>query len=317
MKNDRKLVIYLICVGIATVFWFLNALNKEYSVELSFPVRYTNLPNNKVLANTPPDHFTLKVNSYGFTILRHKLSMAFSPLVFNVNDFTDERMEDSEESRFTYNSRTFIPQISNQVSNELVITEIQPDTISFYFDQVVSRNVKVLPDITYDLKKQHHLNGEITTTPDSVLVSGPESILDTLQYVKTKSQHYKELDQETQRNVQLEEFDKLEIETKRVVLNIPIEEFTEKQLYVPISVVGLPDSLSVTLFPNQARVNFLVALSQFSEILPEDFVLNVSYLDIEQKKELLDLNLQLQPPHILSVSMYPEHVEYLIEKKDD
>lgn len=317
MKNDRKLVIYLICVGIATIFWFLNALNKEYSVDLTFPVKYTNFPDNKILANTPPDHLTLKVNSYGFTILRHKLSMAFSPLVFNVDEFTNNQMENSDNERFTYNTRLFIAQFSDQVSNELRITEIQPDTISFQFDRIVTKKIKVEPNITYELKKQYYLNNTIKTTPDSVEVSGPESVLDTLKSIKTKFQHYRELDQSTQRNVQLEEYDNLTISPKRVVLNIPVEEFTEKQLYVPITVSNLPDSIHVTLFPNQARISFLAGLSQFSEIVPGDFELNVSYTDIQEKKELLQLQLKKQPPHILSVSVQPESVEYLIEKKDD
>ena len=317
MKNDRKLVIYLICVGFATVFWFLNALNKEYSVELTFPVKYTNLPENKILSNTPPDHFTLKVNSFGFTILRHKFSMAFSPLVFNVNSFTNKRMETSDNDSFSFISRQFITRLSEQVSNELEITEILPDTLFFQFDRIVSRKIKVQPNVSYELKKQHYLNNDITTKPDSVLVSGPESILDTLAYINTKSQHYTELDQNTMRNVSLEEYENLNYTPKRVVLNIPVEEFTQKQLFIPIAITDLPDTVNVTLFPNKAKINFMTALSQFSEILPEDFSLNVSYEEIQNKEELLELKLYAQPAHILSVSVTPEKVEYLIEKKDD
>jgi hypothetical protein len=314
-KDNRRLMVFLVCLAIATVFWFLNALNKEYTVDLTFPVKYTNLPKNKILASSPPDHFTLKVNSWGFTILRHKLSMAFAPLVFNVNEFTAGQMENSPNSNFRIGTRKLINRFSNQVSNELKIVEIQPDSVYFTFDRVVRKKVKVKPEITYELKKQYYLSDEITTTPDSVVISGAESILDTIQFVRTRAQHYKELDKSIQRNVQLESSKNYKVEPARVILKIPLEEFTEKQVTVPITVTDVPENVNVKLFPDKAKINFMVGLSHFSDITENDFNLTVPYSGIEAKKEILKIRLNAEPQHILSVTVTPEDVEYLIEMK--
>lgn len=304
----------MVCLAISTVFWFLNALSKEYSVDLAFPVRYTNMPTNKVLANTPPKQFVLKVNSYGFTILRHKLSMAFSPIIFNVNEFTGGRIENSNNTKFSIASRQFINRLSGQVSNELQITEIQPDTLYFEFDRLVKRKVKVQPDLSYTLKKQIYLSNFITSEPDSVLVAGPESILDTLKFVKTRFQSFSELDRTVQQEINMAENDKLEFQPNRVKVTIPLEEFTQKQLMVPIRVSDVPPGMTVKLFPERVKMSFLVGLSHFNEITEEQFVLTVPYTDIENKKQMLDVTVLSQPQHILSVSVSPEQVEYLIEK---
>lgn len=314
MKNDRRLIIYLICVAISTIFWFLNALNKEYSVELYFPVKYTNLPKNKLLSNTPPDRFSLKVNSYGFTILRHKLSLAFSPLVFDVNEFTGQRMETSDHAEYAIPSKQFINRISEQVSNELQITEIHPDTLYFRFDRIVAKKIAIQPNLSYELKKQHLLSSIITTQPDSVMVWGPETVLDTLRFIQTKHQHFKSLDHTIQQQVALTPYKNMVYEPNRVALNIPVEEYTEKQLVVPVSVRNLPDSVQVNLFPDKVKVNFLISLNRFSEIKPTDFLISVSFQDILNKAELLDLKLESQPPYSFSVSFSPEKVEYLIEQ---
>lgn len=310
-------MVFLVCLAIATVFWFLNALNKQYTVDLSFPVKYTNLPKNKILANSPPDHFTLKVNSGGFTILRHKLSMAFSPLIFNVNEFTNQRIEQSQGANFRYATRQYIRRFSTQVSNELQILEIQPDSVYFDFDRVVERKVKVQPDVTYSLKKQYFLNGEITTDPDSVTVSGPESVLDTLQYIATKKQHYKELDKSTQRNVLLTDYENLKISPKRIILKIPLEEYTQKQVLVPIVVKDVPENVSVKLFPDKAKINFMVSLSRFAEVTAKDFVLSVSYNDIVNKPDMLKVEIDQKPRYVISVSFSPDQIEYLIENKSN
>ncbi|MDD4191144.1 MAG: hypothetical protein PHI28_07435 [Mangrovibacterium sp.] len=314
MKNNRKLIIYLICVGIATIFWFLNALNKQYAVELTFPVKYTNWPANKILINNPPDRFVLKVNSFGFTILRYKLSMAFSPLVFNVNNFTERRLTLSDQSKYAIPTRPLIYRLSEQVSNELNITDIHPDTLVFLFDKVTARNVPVKPDVSFELKQQHFLNDVITTIPDSVRVTGPGSVLDTLRFVTTTQQHFKNVDRTIRQNLPLQPVKNLTLGTNRVLLEIPVEEFTEKQLIAPVTITNLPPGLRVNLFPGQVNVSFMIALSRFKEVKPGDFKVSASYEDIKNRVELLRLKIEAQPPFVHSVVLYPEHVEYLIEK---
>lgn len=314
LKNDRKPIIFLICVGIATIFWFLNALEKEYTVELSFPVKYTNLPKNKILSNDPPNHFTLDVRSYGFTLLRYKLSVAFSPIIFNVNEFTGKTMEETNKSMYAIPSRQYRSRIAAQLSNELNITGIHPDTVHFYFDRIVARKFKVTPDISYELKKQHYLFDDIKIKPDSITVKGPESILDTLKTVRTVAQHYKALDQSTQRNVSLKEIKKLEFSPNRVIINIPVEEYTEKQIEVPITIDNLPDSIHVNLFPASVRISFMTGLSHFSEITKDDFRASVLYNDLKNKMDYLPVYLEKVPPHLKSVNFLPKKIEYLIEQ---
>lgn len=224
-------------------------------------------------------------------------------------------MENSPNSSFRIGTRQFINRLSSQVSNELKITEIQPDSLYFKFDRLIHKKVKVKPNITYELKKQYYISSEITTEPDSVEISGAESILDTIQFVATKAQHYKDLDKDIQRNVQLESSKNYSVSPSRVILKIPLEEFTEKQVVVPILVTDVPENVNVKLFPDKAKVSFLVGLSHFSDITANDFNLSVPYADIANKKEILKVKLNTEPPNILSVTVNPEDVEYLIEMK--
>ncbi len=314
MKNNRKLATYLVCVSIATFLWFLNALNKQYSVNLTFPVKYTNWPANKILVNHPPDHFVLSVNSFGFTLLRYKLSLAFSPLIFNVNELTEGKMESSAKSEYAIPTRPFISRLSEQVSNELNITEIHPDTLVFLFDKVISKPVKVRPNVSFELKQQHFLNDVVTTIPDSILVSGPKSILDTLSFINTTYQHYKNVDHTIRQNIPLEKYRNLAFKTDRVLLEIPVEEYTEKQLAVPVTIKDLPQGVQVNLFPDKVNVSFMIALSRFRDVDAGDFRISADYGEIKKKEELLHLKIDTQPPFIHSLSLSPEQIEYLIEK---
>ncbi|MFV0266118.1 MAG: hypothetical protein ACK5HT_03175, partial [Draconibacterium sp.] len=206
--------------------------------------------------------------------------MAFTPIVVNANTFQRLKHNTDSISYFRFATHVLQDNISAQVSNELSIVDILPDSVQFNFDQLVKRKMKVAPAVSYTLVKQHFLSGDITFVPDSVDVLGPRSILDTLDFIKTEEQHYKNLDQPVQRNVAISNPANLSTTPKRVVMNIPVEEFTEKKIEVPITVANLPDSLDVKLFPNQAILSFLVGLSKFADISADNFDVVVDYNEI-------------------------------------
>ena len=84
LKNDKQIVVFLVCLLIATALWFLNALSKDYSTTISYPVKFVNPPSNQFVSNKLPQKFELQVEAHGFTLLRHKLSLSFSPIVINL-----------------------------------------------------------------------------------------------------------------------------------------------------------------------------------------------------------------------------------------
>ena len=312
-RNDKRVAIYLICVIIATGFWFLNALSKTYTVDMVVPVTYTNLPDNKTLSNQLPDKFDLKIKAHGFTILRHKLIFLFIPLQFNVNEMTNNRMLDRKRSSFTFQTRQFLSELSYQLSNELEILNMNPDTLYFKFDQMGQKKVRVKPVVKVNLKKQYQIAGEIKSIPDSVLVNGPQSVLDTLHFIATELQKFNSVDKSLQTGANLQKLDKSFIETEAVTINIPAEEYTEAQLMVPVTISNQPNGIKIKLFPAKVKVTFLVGLSRFKEIQPEDFTLTVSFADISSGKPRLKIVSESTPDFLYDLKILPEEIEYLIE----
>lgn len=312
-RNDKRVAAYLVCVVVATGFWFLNALSKTYTVDLVVPVHFVNFPNNKTLASKPPEQIELKIKGHGFTILRHELSFFFMPMEFNVNEMTDNRMLVSRKSTFAFPSRQFLSELSYQFSNELEILSMNPDTLFFKFDQMGQKRVKVRTQVIVNLKKQFAVSGDIKTKPDSVIVNGPQSVLDTLKYVSTESLTYNAVDESIQEIAKLSPVKELFFEPQTVILTIPVEEYTEAQLSVPVIVINQPSGVKVKLFPARVKVSFQVGLSRFSEIHPEDFKLTVSYSDIQKRKQRLKITAESTPVYLYELKITPEELEYLIE----
>ena len=312
-RNDKRVAAYLVCVIIATGFWFLNALSKTYTVDIVAPVHYVNFPNNKTLANNLPEQFDLTIEAHGFTILRHKLSFLVMPLEFNVNDLTNNRMTESKKSNFAFPARQFLSELSYQLSNEVKILSMNPDTLFFKFSKMGQKRVKVKPVVQVKLKKQYQISGNIETIPDSVTVNGPQSALDTLHFAYTNVLRFNAVNQTIQSNAMVSPLKELFFEPHTVKLDIPVEEYTEAEQSVPIVLINQPVNANVKLFPSKVKISFQVGLSRFSEIHPEDFKLTVSYKDIIDGKQRLKIKAESIPAFLYELKITPEEIEYLIE----
>lgn len=314
-KNDRRVVNFLVCVLIASGFWFLNALNKTYTVKMMVPVTYTQLPNNKILANQLPGKFELTIRAHGFHILKHKISFLFSPLEFNVREMTNNRMTISRRSNFSYPSRQFLTELSNHLSNEneMEILNMNPDTLNFKYDKMGQKWVKVKPMVTVDLEKQYQISGEITTSPDSVLANGPQSVLDTLVLITTNLERFSSVAQPVKAQVTLPMINEVFLDTSSVMVNIPVEEYTEAQLSVPVILKDKSEDVTVKLFPEKVKVSFLVGLSRFPDLSPEDFRLTVSFKDISEGRQKLKVTAESTPAYLYDLKIIPEEIEYLIQ----
>lgn len=313
LLNDKQLFVIIICLAISTGFWFLNALGKYYTVEVKVPVKYVNLPNNKTLANVLPNEFSLKIRAHGFTILRKKASYFFSPFEFNVNEITKNRMTESKRSNFEFPTRNFYNEISNQMSYDFEILGMTPDTLFFSYGEMGSKKVKVIPNVKIDLKKQYEISGEIKSTPDSVIISGPQTMLDTIEQIGTEIKKFNITDKSIQEEFTVKKIQNLFFDPPTIQVNIPVEEFTEANLSVPITINNIPENLNIKLFPAKVKVTFLVSLSRFSVIKPEDFKLSVNYTDITSGIQRLKINIESKPAFIYALKISPEELEYLIE----
>lgn len=313
LRIDRNIITYLICVVIATILWFLNALNKDYTAVISYPVKYVNLPQGKHLTAELPTTLSLEVRAKGFALLGHSISTSFLPITFNVNTYSNHLLEKEDVFEYTVNTNEIKDKISNQLNTEIKLLDISPTTIEFKFAQSITKMVAIRPVVNYTLKRQYILN-KITATPDSIPVSGPANIMDTLQYVPTLPIVLKELGKSVTREADLADVSGCTFDDTPVKLDLEVEQFTEARKTVRLEAVNVPDSLYLRLFPDNINLTYDVGLSNYDKISNSDFRF---YVDYKQTvlSSLLDIKVGKVPPYIKNLVYTPQKVEYILEKK--
>src|SRR6056297_1985702 len=185
LEWKRKMMVFSFFLAISVIIWLLNALSKNYTTEINYPISYSNFPENKILVSDVPDHLELKVNAHGYAILSYKLTNRPIPLSFPLNSFTMNTLS-GDTSRLYMLTRYARERVARQLPSELQLLEISPDSLIFQFATEVSRRISVRPVIDFEPGRTFTLKDGVEITPDSVLVTGPDIYVDTMQVVPSK-----------------------------------------------------------------------------------------------------------------------------------
>ena len=94
-----------------------------------------------------------------------------------------------------------------------------------------------------------------------------------------------------------------------------VEEFTEKQLSIPIKVINNTQYYNVKLIPDRVNVTFMVSLSDYQKIKEDDFDAVVD-LDIWKNygTNMLPVKIVKKKPFSRIRSITPLQVNFMIKK---
>ena len=314
LQFRKRILLFSVFLLISVFIWFLNALGRNYTDQIEYPLAYTDMPADRVFVGEPPEFLNLRINAHGYALLRYRVLKNPVPISFKVSAFTLNRPE-QDNSRAYILTRYLKDQVSSQLPSELQLLEIKPDTLHFQFARRVTRMLPVKPDFVFQLDKQFTTREGIQLEPDSVIVTGPDAILDTLKYISTEKIDLGLLTRNYEDRVRLSKMEGLEYTISRVNCNIEIEKYTEVQLTIPIEVLKLPDSLSMQTFPARIRLNCNVGLSNYDRVNNNLFRAVVDYSSLEEQQKELGVSIQNIPVFLLSYDYYPKTVEFLISRK--
>ncbi len=160
-----------LCFLAATVFWFFNALNKNYATNIRFPLQFE-FDQKKFASSKPlPHEVYVNVSGKGWDLLRKNLGLKLPTLMIP--------LERPVETRRLVGS-TLPPLLASQLGN-LKVNHIVTDTLYLFIEPRDSVMIKVvinMTDITF--KKNYGRTSPIVVLPDSIQLQGPRSLLEKL-----------------------------------------------------------------------------------------------------------------------------------------
>ena len=311
----HKLITFLFFVLVATCFWFVRSLGQQYETNVTYPVRYTDFPENKVLIGDVPQKLVLRVRASGFSILKCRLNLNIIPLRFNVNSYAMNNSGNDSYVVITGNIRDMLSEELDQVK----ILSISPDTLFFRLTDIVTKKVPVMPALKMHdrfYQKQFTQNGDIRISPDSITISGPDNVVNAIHFIYTEPIFYTNLTDTVTTDCDLVPVKSLAYSVQKVKVTIPVDRFTEVENNLPVQSINVPDSLSMIAIPGQVKVTYHICLSNYPQMLQKPLLPRINYKDITLTNSgRLTLFLADTPSVISNVRINPREIEFLITRK--
>lgn len=299
LKADRAIL--LICLGIALALWIPTKMAQVYKAEKKVFLDFR-LPQNHTFSRLPPKDMVVVVEGTGWNLLYDFIIAAHVRLTYDLRYSRTFRLSRGQ-------LRTDI--LNRLFSDKLKIVELNYDDLQFNLEPVLTKKVPVFFSGALHFEKDYNLKAPLHLTPDSVTVSGPDSQIRPLLALSTDSMDFQNLSQSFTRTLSFALKPEWSAQPDRVTLDVQVEKFTEKSLFVPVT---LPEhSDSIKYFPTQVRVVFQVGLSRYSEVRSSDFSIEAEFdTSGAPTPGSLPLLLSHPPAFIRNVRVFPETVDYLI-----
>jgi len=313
---NTEVITFSFFLVLSFIFWYLNSLEKDIEYEMKYPVRYVNLPEDRVLADDLPAKLDLYLKGPGYSILKIKLAGNKTPVDLDMSSISYRRVPGSRTLSYYVVTSGLIPKLKNQLRAQCDITSIRPDTLFFSFDRIVSKEVAIVPDVEVVTERQYLVKGKLPAEPDSVIVTGPRRMVDTLKTIRTKFRRFRGVSETITKSVPVDVPDDFSVPVRKVMVTIPVEQFTEAEFQTRVRILNSPDTINVRIFPDNVTVKCMVAVSDYKKIkeVPFEVVLDLAEADLASN-EKIPLSFRNIPPFISSLRVSPERVDFLIEKK--
>ena len=144
---NRDVVVFAFFLFLSFVFWYLNSLGKEIEAGIRYPVKYINLPKERVIFEEPQVKLNLYLKGPGYSILKLKVSGNRTPVTIDISKVNYMRVPGSKDLNYFIVTSGLTKSLTVQLRSGCEITSIKPDTLFFTLDKVVTKSVPVTPDI--------------------------------------------------------------------------------------------------------------------------------------------------------------------------
>jgi YbbR domain-containing protein len=308
-KIERKRFLAVIsCLLLAIAAWLVMALNNKYVYTAKTVLVYKNFPQHKAFHPLQSDTVDLQVEGTGWQLLFARLRVNPPSITIGL-----EKLNNKDYILFSEQ----LSGVNNQLETSQKIISVRPDTLYFDFSKRKVKRVPVKLVSKFNFSKQYGIADDIEITPNYVTVSGPQQDIDKIKEWKTDT-----LKLDNMQNTIVTKVGMMQNKLKNVIIypaiaevKIPVDEFTEKTLELPLKVINNPEYYDVSLYPKKVKVTFLVALSSYQEV-NEGFM--EASVDLNEWKDLhhqqLSVKLTRFPVYCKFVRVSPEKIDFIIEK---
>ncbi|MBC7417793.1 MAG: YbbR-like domain-containing protein [Pedobacter sp.] len=306
--EKRRVVGMFACLCFAIAAWLFMALNNKYVYTAKTVLNYKNFPLKRAFHPLQSDTVDLQVEGSGWQLLFSRLRIKPQSIPVDLGPL-------NKKDFIVFSNQ--INGINKQFASSQKIIFVRPDTLYFDFTKrsVKKVPIKLVKKISY--ASQFGLSDDILLTPRYVTVTGPVEDLKKISVWDTDTLSLNKLSNNASVRIGMQQthLKNINIYPSRVEVKIPVDEFTEKTVEVPLKIINNKGFNSIMLYPKKVKVTFLVALGNYSQV-DENFI--QAAVDVNEWKNdhhnQFTVKITNFPDYCKLINVSPGKVDFIVEK---
>lgn len=308
-KTDNWKVIVL-CLIVATTFWFFNALNKSnYTTRIDYPFQITFDDSLYVPIKPLPTEIPIEVTGGGWDLLRKSFGFEMNPVVVPISNPVETR----------YILGTSLNSDLAERLGETRLNVVLKDTIMLNIERISERKLKLVVDtLRLSVAENFKVNNTISIEPDSILVTGPLSYVNALPDELMLDISQKNISENLVTEVSVGSLGSnlYTLSPSVVTVSIDLVEYGIFDQEVKLTLLNFPDNPSV--FPRRTfvKLKYKAPKDSFPTALIFPWKVGLDYNRLNKEDSSLRPYLIAYPGFAREIEIDPIEIEVIFERNE-
>jgi len=298
----KKLYIFIASVIFAVILWGSISLSDIYYTNVDVKLTLTNFPQNYTTGSILPEKIRLRVKGQGWRLV----SINVGPETeFRVSVGGDSGRQDINLYKHLESNRWLL--------SEVEIMNIYPDSINFFVERIISKKLPVVSGLNLGFKPGYGLASDIVLRPDTIVVTGPLSLLKNMNEIKTEDKSLTLLDSRTETEVSLPVFNGFNFSINLIAVVLDVQKIVDKQFEdITVEVIDIPSRKEVVLLPNKIGFNVRGGIEILGKLKQDQFRAYIRYQSLVQDTTGSVTPVLEMPKNVILQYLKPDKLRYVI-----
>ena len=290
--KTRKFNVFVFFVLLALIYSMISKLTSNYTKTIVFVVKPVDVPSDQVVLDQSIDSIRLELEGYGYNLAKYYIDQ---PIIeISLNDLNKVK------SKYQWTKQRNFSDLQSKFNKSVRLVSSSVDQIEFIIEQYESKKVPVELKLELDYKSGFDSFNEYKLSKDSIMITGPNSLIDTINMIQTHKLVLNQIDSEINTKIRIKPSENKNITHSDTELDfqLKVEKFTEESIKVPITIVNIDDNMKINYYPKVVSVLYRVSIREYKSVNPMDFRVECDLNTINRDNSVLISSITKKPNNV-------------------
>jgi len=304
--KTRKFNVFVFFVLLALIYSMTSKLTSNYTKTIVFVVKPVDVPSDQVVLDQSIDSIGLELEAYGYNLAKYYIDQ---PIIeISLNDLNKVK------SKYQWTKQRNFSDLQSKFNKSIRLVSSSVDQIDFIIEQYESKKVPVELKLELDYKSGFDSFNEYKLSKDSIMITGPNSLIDTINMIQTHKLVLNQIDSEINAKIRIKPPENSNITHSDTELDfqLKVEKFTEESIKVPITIVNIDDNMKINYYPKVVSVLYRVSIREYKSVNPMDFRVECDLNTINRDNSVLISSITKKPSNVRKCRIENNQIQYVI-----